>query len=192
MTNSVWHTLEKVDVSTFIEKKNGFNYLSWSDAWAALKRIYPDAQYIKHTFNALPFMSDANGNAYVQVTVRIPSANEECTEIMPVLNHANRAIQNPDSFQVNVSLQRCLAKAIAGLGLGSYIFRGEDFPSEVPASAPAPQNFKKPQAMSIAEEVRLAPDLESLKALFNRVSLRVTPEEKQLFSNRKMELTNNG
>lgn len=192
MTNSVWHTLEKVDVSTFTEKKNGFTYLSWADAWAVLKRHYPDAQYIKHTFNALPFMHDASGNAYVQVTVRIPSANEECTEIMPVLNHANRAIQNPDSFQVNASLQRCMAKAIAGLGLGAYVYRGEDFPSEVPASAPAPQNFKKPQAMSIAEEVRLAPDLESLKALFNRVSLRITPEEKQLFSNRKMELTNNG
>jgi len=191
MTNSVWSTLEKVDVSAFTEKKNGFTYLSWADAWAVLKRHYPDAHYVKHTFNALPFMSDANGNAYVQVTVRIPSANEECSEIMPVLNHANRAIQNPDSFQVNASLQRCLAKTIAGLGLGAYVYRGEDFPSDAhtttQASAPVPDNFKKP-SLSLEQEIALAPDIESLKALFNRVSLRITPEQKALFSNRKKEL----
>lgn len=197
MTNSVWATLEKVDVSAFTEKKNGFTYLSWADAWAVLKRHYPDAHYVKHTFNALPMMLDHNGNAYVQVTVRIPSANEECSEIMPVLNHANRAIQNPDSFQVNASLQRCLAKAIAGLGLGAYVYRGEDFPSDAPTSAPSPtsaptpDNFKKP-SIPLEQEIALAPDLESLKALFNRVSLRITPEQKALFSNRKKELMPNG
>lgn len=193
MTNSVWNELSKVDVSAFTEKKNGYIYLSWADAWTVLKDHYADATYVKHVFNGLPFMSDANGNAYVQVTVRIPSANVECSEIMPVLNHANKAIQHPDSFQVNASLQRCLAKAIAGLGLGMHVYRGEDInhmsDKPAPAATQAPANFSKPQ-ISLEQEINLAPDIESLKALFNRVSLRVTPEQKALFSKRKQELAN--
>lgn len=180
-------------MSAFTEKKNGFTYLSWADAWTVLKDHYPDAQYVKHVFNGLPFMADPNGNAYVQVSVRIPSANVECSEIMPVLNHANKAIQHPDSFQVNASLQRCLAKAIAGLGLGMHVYRGEDInhmsDKPAPAASPAPENFSKPQ-ISLEQEINLAPDIESLKALFNRVSLRVTPEQKALFSKRKQELAN--
>ena len=49
-------------------------------------------------------------------------------EILPVLNHANKPIQNPDSFQVNTALQRCLAKCCAMHGLGHYIYAGEDLP----------------------------------------------------------------
>lgn len=196
MTNTVWNELSKVDVSAFVERKNNFNYLSWSDAFTVLKDHFPDAIYVKHIFDGLPYMMDVNGYAYVQVTVRIPSANTEATEIMPVLNHANKAIQHPDSFQVNTSLQRCLAKAIANLGLGMYIYRGEDLPdgSSLPApppqAKPAPAGFSKPTALSLEQEINLAPDIESLKALFNRVSLRVTPEQKTLFSKRKQELMN--
>jgi len=195
-SNSVWNELSKVDVSAFTEKKNGFTYLSWADAWTVLKDHYPDAMYVKHIFDGLPFMMDVKGYAYVQVTVRIPSANTEASEIMPVLNHANKAIQHPDSFQVNTSLQRCLAKAIANLGLGMYVYRGEDLPdgssapTPPPQAKPAPAGFSKPQALSLEQEINLAPDIDSLKALFNRVSLRVTPEQKTLFSKRKQELMN--
>ena len=197
-SNSVWNELSKVDVSAFTEKKNGFTYLSWADAWTSLKGYYPDAMYVKHIFDGLPFMMDVNGYAYVQVTVRIPSANTEASEIMPVLNHANKAIQHPDSFQVNTSLQRCLAKAIANLGLGLYVYRGEDVnqladvnPRQHPQQVnPTPAGFSKPTALSLEQEINLAPDIESLKALFNRVSLRVTPEQKTLFSKRKQELMN--
>ena len=195
MTNSVWNELNKVDVSSFIERKNGFNYVSWSDAWTVLKDHYADAEYTKHIFNGLPFMMDANGNAYVQVTVRIPSANVQASEIMPVLNHANRAIQNPDSFQVNASLQRCLAKTIAALGLGMYVYRGEDLPGDTssapaPAASPAPakpNNFGN-MSIPLEQEINLAPDIDALKALYNRVQLRITPEQRTLFSNRKKEL----
>ena len=198
--NSVWNELSKVDVSAFVERKNNFNYLSWSDAFTVLKDHFPDAIYVKHIFDGLPYMMDVNGYAYVQVTVRIPSANTEATEIMPVLNHANKAIQHPDSFQVNTSLQRCLAKAIANLGLGLYVYRGEDVnhladgssAPTPPQAKPAPAGFSKPQALSLEQEINLAPDIESLAALYNRISLRVTPEQKTLFSKRKKELMSNG
>jgi hypothetical protein len=74
----------------------------------------------------LPYTKDEHGYAYVAVTVRI--GEDEQTEIMPVLDYKNKAVQNPDSFQVNTALQRCLAKCCAMHGLGHYIYAGEDLP----------------------------------------------------------------
>jgi hypothetical protein len=128
---TVWETLSVVDVSDHTEEKNGFTYLSWAWAWTVLKGYYPDATYTKHVFerHGLPFMYDPeDGSAYVMVTVSIPSENEAATEVYPVLNYANKAIKNPNSFEVNTALQRCLAKTISILGLGAYIYAGEDLP----------------------------------------------------------------
>jgi hypothetical protein len=192
--STVWNTLSAVDVNKYAEKKNGFTYLSWAWAWSMLKDHYPDATYHKHIFNGLPYMLDPNGYGYVQVTVTVPSLDSSCTEIMPVLNHANKPIQNPDSFEVNKSLQRCLAKAIAALGLGAYLFQGEDLPQSVasnpaPSTSPIAKDFKRATGMSLEQEIRIAPDMESLKALYNRVSLSLTPEQRALFSQRKQEIS---
>ena len=50
------------------------------------------------------------------------------TQIHPVLDHRNQTINEPNAFEINTSIQRCLAKAIALHGLGLYIFAGEDLP----------------------------------------------------------------
>jgi len=131
---------------------------------------------------------------------------------MPVLNHANRPIQNPNSFEVNASLQRCMAKAISmATGLGIHLYSGEDTPQpsfagpgnpgskakEVASSSSsnnrddntigeaASGNLKK---LSLAEEVASCPDLDALKALYNRVQLKLSADDRQLFTNRKKEL----
>lgn len=211
--SNVWNTLSAIDCSKHVEKKNGFTYLSWAWAWSILKQHYPTAQYTKHLFqvngNQLPYMLDADGNAYVTVTVKILdgdnpnglSAIESATEIMPVLNHANRPIKNPNSFEVNASLQRCMVKAIAALGLGCYIYAGEDMPMESPtAMVQAPNiktDMKQPQKiaspLTLEQEIALAPDLETLKRIYNRkLSQEWTYEQRQLFTNRKKELEANG
>lgn len=226
---TVWETLSAIDVSKHVEKKNGFTYLSWAWAWTVLKQHYPSAQYVKHNYSVngltVPYMLDHNGDAYVCVTVKIPHNSSdilghlaEATEVMPVLDHRNKPIKNPDSFAVNASLQRCMVKAMALLGLGCYIYAGEDMPatsSGVPDNSgnkPVPQrtsalggidkssptalvtgaeasglNKIKPP-LSLADEVAMAPDIESLKNLYNRVSMGLSSEDKQLFSNRKKEL----
>lgn len=211
--SNIWNTLSAIDCSKHVEKKNGFTYLSWAWAWSILKQHYPTAQYTKHLFqvngNQLPYMLDADGNAYVTVTVKILdgdnpnglSAIESATEIMPVLNHANRPIKNPNSFEVNASLQRCMVKAIAALGLGCYIYAGEDMPMESPsAMVQAPNiktDMKQPQKiaspLTLEQEIALAPDLETLKRIYNRkLSQEWTYEQRQLFTNRKKELEANG
>ena len=211
--SNVWNTLSAIDCSKHVEKKNGFTYLSWAWAWSILKQHYPTAHYTKHLFqvngNQLPYMLDAEGNAYVTVTVNIMPENgsesitalESATEIMPVLNHANRPIKNPNSFEVNASLQRCMVKAIAALGLGCYIYAGEDMPMESPtAMVQAPNiktDMKQPtkiaSPLTIEQEIALAPDLEILKNIYNRkLSQEWTYEQRQLFTNRKKELEANG
>ena len=211
--SNIWNTLSAIDCSKHVEKKNGFTYLSWAWAWSILKQHYPTAQYTKHLFqvngNQLPYMLDADGNAYVTVTVKIldgdnpngVSAIESATEIMPVLNHANRPIKNPNSFEVNASLQRCMVKAIAALGLGCYIYAGEDMPMESPSAMVQAPNIKTDMKqptkiaspLTIEQEIALAPDLETLKRIYNRkLSQEWTYEQRQLFTNRKKELEANG
>ena len=53
------------------------------------------------------------------------------TQVHPVLNHQNQPIAAPNSFQINTSIQRCLAKAIALHGLGLSLFAGEDLPDNI-------------------------------------------------------------
>ena len=74
-------------------------------------------------------MIDPAGYAFVSVTVDV--GGESQTEVLPVLNHANKAVSQPDSFQVNTALQRCLTKCLAFHGLGHYIYAGEDLPEGV-------------------------------------------------------------
>jgi hypothetical protein len=45
---------------------------------------------------------------------------------LPVMDHRNKAIINPDKFAINSSKMRCLVKCFAMFGLGHYIYAGED------------------------------------------------------------------
>lgn len=209
--SNVWNTLSAIDCSKHVEKKNGFTYLSWAWAWSILKQHYPTAKYTKHLFlvngNQLPYMLDAEGYAYVTVTIKImPESNadsiaalESATEIMPVLNHANRPIKNPNSFEVNASLQRCMVKAIAALGLGCYIYAGEDMPMESPTAMVESPNIKtdmnQPQKIASAlgdeEKIALAPTLEKLRELYVVMGPAAKKYNAQ-FTKRKEELAANG
>lgn len=129
---TAWEVLSRVDVSEKIEKKNGMSYLSWAWAWGKLKEFYPYATFVKHSrADGLPYFMDMQGYTFVRVTVALNNeARDEVTETFPVLDHRNKPIQGPSAFDVNNALQRCLTKAIAYLGLGHYIYAGEDLPEE--------------------------------------------------------------
>ena len=153
---SPWEVLSQIDVSNHIEKKNGLSYLSWAWAWGTLKKHYPYAEFKKHCDNrGLPYFKDESGFAFVQVTVNLTSTGEDkVTEYLPVLDHRNKPIQNPDAFAVNNALQRCLTKAIAYLGLGHYIYAGEDLPESASGGQPvaqAPSPTPKPSSPSAAK-----------------------------------------
>lgn len=141
---SVWETLSKINVNGHTEKKNGLTYLSWAWAWGVLKEHYPDATFEKHIQpNGMPYIMDANGFAYVQVTVTVDGISS--TELFPVLDYKNKAVVKPDSFAINTAMQRALAKAISYHGLGHYIYAGEDVPQAEEPTQSAPEAPQKPK-----------------------------------------------
>lgn len=155
---SVWETLSKINVNDHTEKKNGLTYLSWAWAWGVLKEHYPDATFEKHIQpNGMPYIMDANGFAYVQVTVTVDGISS--TELFPVLDYKNKAVVKPDSFAINTAMQRALAKAISYHGLGHYIYAGEDVPQAdepTQSAAEAPQKPKSAAAVVAAPAAAVA------------------------------------
>lgn len=117
--------LSAVDCSDHIEKKGKFSYLSWPFAVAELKKKHPDATWHVKKFNDSPYMKTEAGY-FVEVEVKVDGI--ALSQIHPVLDNRNKPISDPNAFQINTSIQRCLVKAIALHGLGLYIYAGEDLP----------------------------------------------------------------
>jgi hypothetical protein len=126
--------LLKINVNSHVEKKNGLSYLSWAWAWAEVLKIDPGASWVLGKLgDACPAVFFPDGSAMVSVIVTIKGDTKGA--VLPVMNHRNQAIKNPDAFAINTAIQRCLAKAIAMHGLGLYIYAGEDLPeSDEPGS----------------------------------------------------------
>ena len=129
--------LRKVDVSKYVEKKGQFSYLSWAWAVDTLGLHHPEATWEVHEYDGAPYMYTGCGY-FVKVTVTVPVKSDDGyqfirkTQIHPVLDHRNKPIDSPNAFDINTSIQRCLAKAIALHGLSLYIYQGEDLPLDAP------------------------------------------------------------
>ena len=154
--NPAWKQLKAVDIKDMIEKKGKFSYISWAMAWSALCDIYPDATMEKHcNEHGFPVFKDENGWCFTKVTVTVNG--ESITEILPVLNNFNKPIKNPDSMDINSSLQRCLAKAIALHGLGVHVYSGEDIvdiPDNLGEEDAKPKAIQKSEVKKVEEEVK--------------------------------------
>lgn len=123
--------LLRIDCSGHIEKKQGLSYLSWAWAWAEVLKVDPKATWWVHEYahgnaSELPAMFLPDGSAMVKVSVKIKDDTKTC--LLPVMDHRNKAIKNPDAFAVNTAIMRCMVKAIAMHGLGLFIYAGEDLP----------------------------------------------------------------
>jgi len=155
---SVWETLSVIDCSGHTEEKNGFTYLSWAWAWQTLKELYPSAKFEKQGHQVLE-----DGSVMVGVRVWIPHSNpveehlEDVAEVLPVLDYKNKAINNPNCFEVNSAYQRCLVKCLAYMGLGMYIYQGE---TDNPNASPS-YEIKSPEGKSEKTE-----DLSSVADIF--------------------------
>jgi len=122
--------LLKLNVNDHVEKKQNLSYLSWAWAWAEALKADPAATFEVKTFKhdeytEVPYMG-VNGTAMVWVTVTLFGKPMTC--FLPVMDHRNKPITNPDAFQVNTAIMRCMTKGLALHGLGLYIYAGEDLP----------------------------------------------------------------
>ena len=125
---SKFSELRKIDVSGIVEKKMGLSYLSW--AWAV------DTLLLNDPAATWEYKEPVRWNDTVMVFCTVKAFGVERTAQLPVMDHRNKAVPNPDAFQVNTAMQRCLAKAIALHGIGLYIYAGEDTPQEPESANP--------------------------------------------------------
>ena len=140
----IFQTLNEKNVNDFTQKKGAFTYLSWAWAVRELLEVAPDATWEVHKWGG---DDDVNSRPYMENEVNR-------TQIHPVLNHKNQTIEKPNAFEINTSIQRCLAKAIALHGLGLYIYAGEDLPIDDPVSP-------EEQAELVLIAAKVSPEMEA-------------------------------
>ena len=166
--------LLSLNVNDKTEKKNNLTYLSWAWAWAEFLKVYPDATYdIKKNENGMPYFKDSCG-AFVFTSVTAGGTTHEMW--LPVMNHMNKTIKDPDAFEINKTAMRCLTKNLAMFGLGLYIYAGEDLPE------PNKEDEEK-KVLEIEELiVRSGTDREKFLAYFQVDSIEKLPYEKAIQS----------
>lgn len=164
MSETNYQKLRAVNVNDRIEKKNGLSYLSWAFAVDTLLQHDPTATWT--------YAEPKKFGETLMVFCSVTAFGKTMTAQLPVMDHRNKAIVNPDAFSVNTAMQRCLAKAIALHGLGLYIYAGEDLPEE-PENQHNPRgelgkNIAQDQARTTATQMRGVLELdidEDLKAM---------------------------
>jgi hypothetical protein len=141
--------LAKIDVGNYVEKKQNLSYLSWAWAVDQLMRADPMANW---TFNR----PEAFGET-LMVSCTVTAFGKPVTMHLPVMDHRNQAIKNPDAFAVNKNMMRCLVKAIACHGLGLYIYAGEDVPME-----PEPQPRTQDELVAMVSSAKNTEELKQI------------------------------
>ena len=131
---SAFEELAKIDCAKYVEKKGKFSYLSWPFAFAELFKRHPKATIDVREWDGFPAIRGPKG-WMVCVTVSIDGVSR--SQWHPILDSNNKAIAEPDVFQINTSIQRGAVKAIALHGLGLYIYAGEDLPEGAAEAAAA-------------------------------------------------------
>lgn len=122
--------LAAINVNTHTEKKGNLTYLSW--AWAVDQLLRADPAAVWEYGEPKQY-----GMQTWMVSCTVTAFGKAMTSHLPVMDHRNKPITDPDAFAFNTAMQRCLVKAIALHGLGLYIYAGEDLPdgAEQPKSA---------------------------------------------------------
>ena len=171
LSKNVWKTLSEVDVSDHIEKKGKLSYLSWAWAYGIMMEHYPDIHY---TFEE--DKCNETGTVEIRCSVLLTEKDQSMVRNMwlPVMDHRNKAISNPDKFAINSSKMRCLTKCFAMFGLGHYIYAGEDLPEAV-----AKATVNEDQIIAIKkllDETKSDEKISTLNKLLNRLLGRIVSD----------------
>ena len=178
--------LYNIDVSGYIEKKNGLNYLSWANAIAEFKKVHPNMTFeVKKFENGLPYVYDENTGYMVFTSVTVDGLTLEMW--LPVMDSTNNAmkskpytiktkykefpVQAATMFDINKTIMRCLTKNLAMFGLGLRVYNGEDLPEEV-------QHFEPPKKTKAKKDE--APSGEDIKKMLNKSQVELAADLKKL------------
>tara|TARA_A100001201_G_scaffold135133_1_gene123189 strand:+ start:428 stop:1006 length:579 start_codon:yes stop_codon:yes gene_type:complete len=179
-----YQKLSELPIKRLVEKKGGLDYLSWSNAWDMLKKVYPNAQrkVYESDHTGLNYFTDGK-SAYVKVGV---CCNDiEHIDYLPVMDFRNKSIpvDKITSMDVNKAIQRATAKAIAMHGLGLSLWTGEDIPTESIPAKPKLQelkvgdsNWKKIEKYIIANNFKDVKEVSNKLAEKYKITATVTDE----------------
>jgi hypothetical protein len=121
--------LASLHIKDKVERKGKMDYLSWANAWHMLKTEHPNAQrkVYESDHTGLNFFTDGS-TAYVKVGIIVNDL--EHIDYLPVMDFRNKSVslENVTSMDINKTIQRSTAKAIAMHGLGLSLWTGEDVP----------------------------------------------------------------
>jgi hypothetical protein len=121
--------LASLTIKDKVERKGKMDYLSWANAWHMLKTEHPNAQrkVYESDHTGLNFFTDGS-TAYVKVGIIVNDL--EHIDYLPVMDFRNKSVslENVTSMDINKTIQRSTAKAIAMHGLGLSLWTGEDVP----------------------------------------------------------------
>ncbi|MBR3246855.1 MAG: DUF1071 domain-containing protein [Clostridiales bacterium] len=100
---SVFKTLNTINVNGHTEKKKTGNteltYLSWSWAWAEVKKQFEDVSFEIKMFDGLPYIYDPNTGYMVFTSVTIDGQTHDMW--LPVMDGANKAMKvEPYQYKV--------------------------------------------------------------------------------------------
>ena len=170
---SVFNVLNKINVNEHTEKKGRLTYLSWAWAWETFKKAYPEAIYtIKMDDKKRCWFGDDTTGYMVYTTVKV--GDLEHSMWLPVMDHRNKSILKPTTFEINKTLMRCLTKNLAMFGLGLYIYAGEDMPEAVIAQP------KKANIADFAEEKKALENCKDLVELQKVFTKDISPDSRKV------------
>jgi hypothetical protein len=169
---TTYNEIRKINVNEHTDKKGKFTYLSWAWAVDQLLQLDPSATW--------DYQAPMQFGDTLMVFCSVTAFGKTMTAQLPVLNHQNKAISNPNAMDVNTAMQRCLAKAIALHGLGLYIYAGEDVPDE-----PTPDLTES--AEKWVGTISRAETMEQLKASYQSAYLELQKDKNavQMIANAK-------
>ena len=149
-TKSSYESLSLINVRGKVERKGQMDYLSWANAWHMLKQNYPDAtrQVYEDPATGWNYFSDGR-SAWVKVGFTV--GGMEHIDYLPVMDFRNNAlgIDKVTATDVNKTIQRSTAKAIAMHGLGLSLWTGEDVPEMVTTKTKPKTAASKPTLIEL-------------------------------------------
>ena len=153
MSKTTYTTLSSLPIKDKVERKGKMDYISWANAWHMLKTIYPHAQrkVYESESTGLNYFHDGS-TAYVKVGIDISGL--EHIDYLPVMDYRNKSIsiEALTSMDVNKTIQRSTAKAIAMHGLGLSLWTGEDVPELTTNTSAKPKTTNTKITLEIGDE----------------------------------------
>ena len=141
----IWTAASKIPCGNYVKKKNGLDYLSWSDSWALTMSKFPQATFAFKENEVHP-----DGSLSVVCSAEIDGNVRSMW--LPITNYSNKVIMNPSGRDINDSKMRCLVKTLSLFGIGFHIYQGKIQPEDTfndeevdePAPAPKPKSPPRP------------------------------------------------